>query len=86
MNTNIQIGAQNFDQLSDNGAFTGSISAKLIKDTGSSYVILGHSENRASGESDHQVNKKIHSALSKNLIVDTLFLQKKYSQVCKKIH
>ena len=68
-NTNIQIGAQNFDQLSDNGAFTGSISAKLIKDTGSSYVILGHSENRKIGETNKSINLKIKSALKNNLNV-----------------
>ena len=69
INTNIQIGAQNFDQLSDNGAFTGSISAKLIKDTGSSYVILGHSENRKIGETNKIINLKIKSAIKNNLNV-----------------
>ena len=33
------------------------------------YVILGHSENRIAGETDEDINKKIHSALNKNLKV-----------------
>ena len=65
----ISLGAQNCHHNENYGSFTGSINAEMIKDTGSKYVILGHSENRASGESDHEVNKKIHSALSKNLKV-----------------
>ncbi len=39
----------------------------MLKDLGCKFVILGHSENRTSGESDHVINKKIRSALNKNL-------------------
>ena len=67
--TKISVGGQNSHQVKNYGAFTGSISPKMLKDLGCKFVILGHSENRASGESDHQVNKKIHSALNKNLKV-----------------
>ncbi len=67
--SNISIGAQNCHSNSDYGAFTGSINAKLIKSTGAKYVILGHSENRNSGESDLIINKKIHSAIKENLII-----------------
>ena len=67
--TKISVGGQNSHQVKNYGAFTGSISPKMLKDLGCKFVILGHSENRASGESDHEVNKKIHSALSKNLKV-----------------
>ena len=65
--TNILIGGQNCHQIKDYGSFTGSISPKMLKDLGCKYVILGHSENRMSGESDHDVNKKILSAINKNL-------------------
>ena len=66
-NTNLSIGAQNCHSNYDYGAFTGSINAKLIKSTGAKYIILGHSENRNSGETDYIINKKIHSALKENL-------------------
>ena len=68
-NSNIQVGAQNCHQISEYGAFTGSISPKLIKDVGSKYIILGHSENRKLGETNSLINLKIHSALKNNLNV-----------------
>ena len=68
-NTKISVGGQNCHQVKDYGSFTGSISSKMLKDLGCKYVILGHSENRMAGESDEDINKKIHSALSNNLKV-----------------
>ena len=68
-NTTISVGGQNCHHVKDYGSFTGSISSKMLKDLGCKYVILGHSENRMAGESDEDINKKIHSALSKNLKV-----------------
>ena len=68
-NSNIYIGAQNCHSVSEYAAYTGSINAKLIKSTGAKYIILGHSENRKSGETDIIINKKIHSALKENLKV-----------------
>ncbi len=65
--TKVSVGAQNCHEIEDYGPFTGSISSKMLKDIGCKFVILGHSENRTSGESDHDINKKIHSALNKNL-------------------
>ncbi|HIC42421.1 MAG TPA: triosephosphate isomerase, partial [Pelagibacterales bacterium] len=44
--TKIYIGAQNCHAHQDYGAFTGSINTKMIKNTGSKFVIVGHSENR----------------------------------------
>ena len=67
--SNIFIGAQNCHSVSEYGAFTGSINAKLLKSVGVKYVILGHSENRRSGETDNVVNEKIRSALKENLKV-----------------
>ena len=65
--TKISVGGQNCHHIEDYGSFTGSISPKMLKDLGCKYVILGHSENRAAGEKDNNINKKIRSALNKNL-------------------
>ncbi len=66
--TNIGLGAQNL-YWEDSGAFTGEISAPLIKDTGAQYVIIGHSERRQFfGETNDTVNKKIKAALKAGLI------------------
>jgi len=47
----------------DVGAFTGEISAKMLKNLGIEYVILGHSEKRALGENNDLVNKKLKAVL-----------------------
>ena len=65
--TKIFVGAQNCHEDIDFGPHTGSINSKMLKDLGSQYVILGHSENRANGENDNLINKKIKSALKNNL-------------------
>jgi triosephosphate isomerase len=49
------------------GAFTGEISAEMLYNIGSRYVILGHSERRAMGESNSDVNKKIKFSLAAGL-------------------
>ena len=67
--SNVTIGAQNCHPNNDYGSFTGSINAKLIKSTGAKYIIIGHSENRNSGDTDFLINKKIKSALRENLKV-----------------
>lgn len=65
--TNIEIGAENF-YFEEKGAFTGEISLDMIKDTGVSYVIMGHSERRTIfGESDEWINKKLIAALAKDM-------------------
>ena len=68
-NTRIQIGAQNCHESQNYGAFTGSINAKMLKEVGATYVIIGHSENRQEGETDKLVNNKIKSALKSGLKV-----------------
>lgn len=66
--TDIKLGAQNM-YFEDNGAFTGEVSASMLKSVGCEYVILGHSERRTIfGESDELINKKIKKALSAGLI------------------
>lgn len=49
------------------GPFTGKISVLMLKDLGVEYVILGHSEVRALGETDSQINRKLKTALDRGL-------------------
>jgi triosephosphate isomerase len=63
----ISVGAQNMHQ-EPKGAYTGEISAGMLKDAGVKYVIIGHSERRQYfGETDALVNKKVHRALEAEL-------------------
>jgi len=65
--TNIILGAQNM-YFEEKGAFTGEISALMLKDIGCEYVILGHSERRQYfNENDRLINQKIKTALRHNL-------------------
>jgi triosephosphate isomerase len=67
LETNIGLGAQNV-YWEDSGAFTGEISAPILKDIGVQYVIIGHSERRQFfGETDETVNRRIKAALKHNL-------------------
>ncbi|HET7152537.1 MAG TPA: triose-phosphate isomerase [Candidatus Kapabacteria bacterium] len=63
----VALGAQNL-HYEDDGAFTGEISATMLKSVGCKYVIIGHSERRQYfGETDGTVNKRIHKALNHEL-------------------
>ena len=63
----VALGAQNMYHEPD-GAFTGEISAAMLRDLGCRYVILGHSERRhILGETDKAVNQKVHAALAAGL-------------------
>lgn len=65
--TNVKIGAQNM-HWEEKGAYTGEISADMLKDIGVEYVIIGHSERREYfAETDETVNKKVKTALENNL-------------------
>ncbi|HNX81868.1 MAG TPA: triose-phosphate isomerase [Candidatus Omnitrophota bacterium] len=65
--SNIGLGAQNC-HFEDEGAFTGEISCKMVKDTGATYVIIGHSERRQYfAETNESINKKVKKALAYNL-------------------
>jgi triosephosphate isomerase len=63
----VALGAQNMYHEKE-GAFTGEISASMLRDLGCKYVILGHSERRhVLGETDATINKKVHTALTAGL-------------------
>ena len=65
--TNIKIGAQNM-HFEEKGAYTGEISAKMLKSINVEYVIIGHSERRQYfNETDETVNKKIKAAFENGL-------------------
>ncbi len=67
LETNISLGAQNL-YWEDSGAFTGEVSAPMIKATGAQYVLIGHSERRQFfAETNETVHKKIKAALKHNL-------------------
>lgn len=65
--TDIKLAAQNMHP-SDAGAFTGEISADMLKSVGCDYVILGHSERRTIfNENDEFINEKVKKAHNINL-------------------
>jgi len=66
-NSKIKIGAQNCHYSQNPGPFTGSVNPDLIKISGAKYVIIGHSENRANGDTNYIINLKIKAALKKKL-------------------
>jgi len=66
--TAIQVGAQNL-YTEKSGAYTGEISASMIKSTGATFVIIGHSERREYfNEDDQTLAKKIELAIEEDLI------------------
>ena len=67
-NTDVKLGAQNVF-YEDAGAFTGEISAAMLRDLGVEMVILGHSERRGIfGETDQVINKKIKKVLKSGMV------------------
>lgn len=65
-NDRVALGAQDM-HWQQQGAFTGEIAAEMLLEFGTSYVILGHSERRALGETDEQVRRKTAAALAAGL-------------------
>ena len=66
--TNVHVGAENF-YIEDKGAYTGEISAPMLKDAGVEYVIIGHSERREYfKEDDAFLNKKVRKALEAGIV------------------
>ncbi len=65
----IHISAQNCYQKDNFGSYTGNVSPFMIKKLGINYIIIGHSENRASGETDKIIKEKVDIALKNNFTV-----------------
>ena len=66
-NSDSELGAQNVYYLS-NGAYTGEISCRMLKDLGCNWVIIGHSERREIfGETDEMVCHKLNKLTSENM-------------------
>ena len=63
----VGIGAENCN-ANPSGAYTGEIAVNMLTDAGCKYVIIGHSERRAMGETDADVNAKVLAALDAGLI------------------
>ncbi len=64
----IKLGAQNV-HYKESGAFTGELSAAMLKEAGVEYVIIGHSERRQYfGETDETVNLRVQAAVEGGLI------------------
>ena len=73
----IAIGAETC-HYEDHGAYTGEITAEMIKEAGAKYVIIGHSERRQYyNETDFTVNKKVHAAINAGLnpVKDSLLIE-----------
>ena len=66
--TNVKLGAQNM-HWKESGAYTGELSAAMLKEAGCEYVVLGHSERRQYfGETDETVNLRTRAAVAAGLI------------------
>ena len=67
--SNIKVSSENV-HWAESGAFTGEVSAPMLKAIGVEYVIIGHSERRQYfGETDETVNKRVRAALDSGLTV-----------------
>lgn len=62
----VLIGGQNC-HMAEKGAHTGEVSAEMLVDCGADYVIVGHSERRAAGETDETVREKAVAAFRAGL-------------------
>ena len=66
-NTNVGVAAQNL-HWERQGAFTGEVSAEMVREAGAEYVIIGHSERRRLfGDTDELVNRRLVAALGAKL-------------------
>lgn len=80
--TIIKLGAQNV-HFEEKGAYTGEISANMLKDCSVQYVIVGHSERREYfGETDETVNKRAKAALNAGLTAIICVGEKLWEREC----
>ena len=64
----IDFGAQDISKINlNNGPYTGQLSAKMLKDSGANYVIIGHSEKRLIDEDFKTIKEKINISLKNKL-------------------
>ena len=68
-NKKILISAQNCFYKDKFGSYTGSVSPYMIKNVGVKYIIIGHSENRAQGETNKIIKEKVLLSLKNNFTV-----------------
>ena len=64
----IDIGAQNCHESDNYGSHTGFINSRMLKSVGAKYVIIGHSDNRAEGDTDLMLKDKVKLALKNKKI------------------
>ena len=75
--TNIKIGAENV-HFEEKGAYTGEVSCAMLKEIGTEYVIIGHSERRQYfGETDTTVNLRTKAALAAGITNEIVSMQTK---------
>ena len=68
-NSQIIVGSQDCSSFSEKGAYTGEVSATMVKDCGAKFVLIGHSERRTYFNEQNQIlRKKIDNALACDLI------------------
>ena len=78
--TNVKLGAQNV-HFEDEGAFTGEISVKMLKEIGVDYCIIGHSERREYfAETDETVNLKLKKLFSSSEVIPILCVGENLSE------
>ena len=84
---NIIISAQNCYHKDGFGAHTGNVSSLMIKKIGVNFIILGHSETRASGETEKIIKDKLNACVDKNFNIIYCIgenkIQKKKKQTIK---
>lgn len=67
--SNVAVASQDIAAEAGPGAFTGEVSASMVKDAGATYAIIGHSERRQFyGENDESVNRKLLVTLQQSLL------------------
>lgn len=79
LGASIKLGAQDVN-WQERGAHTGEIDVKTLVEVGCSYVIIGHSERRAQGESCQQVNLKLQAILKQSKLIPIVCLGENWSQ------